>query len=209
MRDRRRRRRGRNKHHEEPEYQGEAWPSLREVMDGEWAWVVELARRRGVAHGECQDVALEVFRRYERFRATIASPAAIVSWLRTTAVRVAYHFRNGAIARHEIPFDPGELEHEGIVASAEEELTAIEEEREILAMVDDLESDRREVFRRYVIEEQSIHEIAEALAVVEPTAYNRLRLAREDLRALLGQGRATVAGRRVRPVRGRGSNKAP
>lgn len=178
-------------------------------MERNWAWIVRLARRRGVASGECPDVALEVLRRYERFRATIASPAAIVSWLRTTAIRVAYHFRNGSIARHEIPFDPGELEHEGVVASAEDEICAIEEEREILAMVDDLEPDRREVFRRYVIEEQSIHEIAEALGIVEPTAYNRLRLAREDLRALLGEGRATVPRRRAGRLWPRGPNKAP
>lgn len=173
-----------------------------------WGWIERLARRRGVASGECPDVALEVFWRYERFRATIASPAVIVSWLRTTAIRVAYHFRNSAIARHEIPFDPGELEHEGVVASAEDEICAIEEEREILASVADLEADRREVFRRYVIEEQSIHEIAGELGIVEPTTYNRLRLAREDLRALLGEGRATVPRRRVRQRSGRGAQRS-
>lgn len=161
------------------------WPPLAHVVRAEWDEVVRVAERCGVANGECPDVALEVFFRYALFRASISSPRAIPSWLRSTAVHVAYQFRTRAIARHETPRPPAELENVGSVASAEEELSAFEGERELHELVDGLEADRREVFRRHALQDQPIHAIAVELGIPESTAYNRFHLARADLQAAL------------------------
>ncbi len=187
-------RRRRHRRIDYAQYQPGQWPLLGLVLRSEWDDVVELAGSCGVADGERPDVALHVFFRYALFRASIASPRAIRSWLRTTTIHVAYHFRKGTIARHEIPHDPVEIENdEGLsgpereddVPSAEEDLSARRAERVLLGLVDDLEPDRREVFRRYALQDQPIAAIAAELGIPEATAYNRLRLAREDLQAAL------------------------
>lgn len=187
-------RRRRHRRIDYAQYRSGQWPPLGLVLRSEWEDIVELAGSCGVADGERPDVALQVFFRYALFRASIASPRAIRSWLRTTAIHVAYHFRKGTIARHEIPRDPVELENderlsgperEDAVPSAEEDLSARQAERALLRLVDDLEPDRREVFRRYALQDQPIPAVAAELGIPEATAYNRLRLAREDLQAAL------------------------
>ena len=149
---------------------------------------MQLAASCGVADGERPDVALEVFFRYALFRASIGSPVAIPSWLRTTTFHVAYLFRTSKIARRETPRPPAELQDLGAGPSPEEELSALEEERDLWRLVDDLEADRREVFRRYALQDEPMSAIAAELGIPEGTAYNRLRLAREDLQAALHRG---------------------
>lgn len=177
------------------------------VLEHEWDMVMEIAERCGVAHGERQDVALEVFLRYDQYRWAIASPMAIRSWLRTTAVHVSADIRNRKTARYEIPADPDGLEPENLVPSPEEQMSALEGHRELVKLIDALEPGRREVFRRYADQHHSMSLLSSELRIPQGTAYNRLRLAREELRAALARG--STGGRTPDVARGSTGGRTP
>lgn len=175
------------------------WPPVTRLLRAEWDFVMDIAKRCGVAHGERQDVALEVFLRYHLYRWSIVSPMAIRSWLRTTTIHVAADVKNRKTSRFEVPFDPEELEPEDLSPSPEEELSALEGHRDLMKLVDALEPGRREVFYRYADQHQAMSLLSAELGIAQGTAYNRLRLAREELRTALdreAQARARQKKRR-------------
>jgi RNA polymerase sigma-70 factor (ECF subfamily) len=61
----------------------------------------------------------------------------------------------------------------------------------VLAALDALDQDKREVFVAIEIEEHSGPEVAEALGVSVNTVYSRLRLAREEFTTALRRKRKT------------------
>jgi RNA polymerase sigma-70 factor (ECF subfamily) len=172
-----------------PEAYGDEWPSLETIVENEWDFVVDVAQSAGVPHGQWEDVALDVFLRYEQHKGTIASPNAIRSWLKTTAFHIAHQYKNAKIARHELPTDPDELEPDDTAPSPEDMKSSQEGFDALVALVGALEPDRRAVFRAYVLEQTPIAEIAAEAGIPEGTAYNRLRLARADLQAALLRAR--------------------
>lgn len=168
-------------------YKRGRWPPVARVLRAEWDFVMEIAERSGVAHGERQDVALEVFLRYHLYRWSISSPLAIRAWLRSTALHVAADMKNRKTSRFEIPVDPEGLDPQDPAPSPEEALSAQEGHRALLGLVNALEPGRREVFKQYADEHRSMSLLSAELGIPQGTAYTRLRLAREALRAALGR----------------------
>jgi RNA polymerase sigma-70 factor (ECF subfamily) len=69
--------------------------------------------------------------------------------------------------------------------------------RVLHTLLDELDEEKREVFVLAEIEQMSMPEIAEALAINVNTAYSRLRLAREAFAASAARFRAREKGKRA------------
>lgn len=151
--------------------------------------VLGWARRSGVPKDDADDVAQDVFRLFDRRRARIRDDAA-ASWLRTATRRVSKRYRQRLARRREHERPVGEREHAGPAPSPERVLGERQVEAAILDFVAGLEPARREVFVRHVLGEEPIEDIARDQGVPLGTAWNRLRLARLDLRDALEAARA-------------------
>ncbi|MBK8252311.1 MAG: sigma-70 family RNA polymerase sigma factor [Polyangiaceae bacterium] len=143
------------------------------------------ARRVGVPERYRDDIAIEVFLRFEKHTSTITSPHVVRAWLRTTTVNVCHEYFDTRSTRYELPVATERLRNECLVQSAEERAVQNETYGELLEHVNALEPKRRAVFRAYVIDGLTMEEVAATLGIPVPTAYNRLRLARADLQAAL------------------------
>lgn len=177
-------------------------------MKAEWSFVVDVAQSCGVPEAQCEDVAIEVFLRLERHFASMSSsdPPVIRAWLRTTTVHLALEQsslratpggRFGALSspregrsgtlgsRPAGPVDPDLMDPAAIVPTPEDQLIAAQTQGSLRSLVDTLEPHRRDVFIAHVIDEEPMTEVARRLGVPEATAYNRLRLARDELREII------------------------
>jgi hypothetical protein len=76
--------------------------------------------------------------------------------------------------------DLGEVEDEGPLV--EEQMLRSEQRRELLDLLEAIEPGRRIILVLHVLDEVPVPEIADALQIPVATVYNRLRLARRDLR---------------------------
>jgi RNA polymerase sigma-70 factor (ECF subfamily) len=160
-------------------------PHFVDVVAHEWEYVVLVAQRTGVPERQCEDIAIEVFIRLERNFATITSPFSMRAWLRTATVHVAHEYLRLRNLQRETLNDLNVVERGGYARSPEEVLSGVQTYGALLACVDALEPKRRAVFRAYAMEELQMSEVAARLRIRETTAYNRLRLAREDLQDAL------------------------
>jgi RNA polymerase sigma-70 factor, ECF subfamily len=144
-----------------------------------------VARRCGVPERHCDDIAIEVFLKFQRHTGTITAPPVIRAWLRTTTVNLSLEHIGARASRYERPTASELLTLEGQAASPEDGYLRKESFQDLLAHVEALEPKRRAVFRAYAVEGMSIAEIVARQGIPQGTAYNRLRLAREDLQAAL------------------------
>lgn len=109
---------------------------------------------------------------------------AIRSWLYSICERQAANYRRNRLRRRELLTSHLELdETEARELSGEEQLILEERRVALMAALDELEPQRRAVLVAYELEDIPMAEIAIAFSVPINTAWNRLRLAREDLRA--------------------------
>jgi len=89
------------------------------------------------------------------------------------------------------PAAPVDAAHGGPLP--DEEVAAEEDRRLVLAALDGISPQRREVFVMYDLNDFSVAEIAETLSIPINTVYSRLRIAREEFRQAVT---------RLRPARG-------
>jgi RNA polymerase sigma-70 factor (ECF subfamily) len=170
------------------------------IVQREWAFVRNAARRYGVPERHRDDVAIEVFLRFQKHAGAITAPTALRAWLRTATLYVAYEYFDARASRHETLTPTELIKLEGMVAGAEEGFIKKENLQVLLAHVDELEPKRRAVFRAYAIDGLTVAQIARRFGIPQATAYGRLRLARRDLQASLKRERL-VEERKLR-VRG-------
>jgi len=148
----------------------------------EMDFVMNTARRCGLSDEDAEDVTQEVFMALQRRLYTLQSPESVRPWLVVVTRRRALgaHDANRRGAAEALPDDIGEIEDEGPLA--EERLLSSERRREFLDLLEAIEPGRRAVLVMHVLDELPMNEVAEALRMPVGTAYNRLRLARQDLR---------------------------
>jgi RNA polymerase sigma-70 factor (ECF subfamily) len=145
---------------------------VREGFDPIW----RLLRRLGVPSASAEDAAQEVFLVAARRLAQI-EPGSEKSFLYGTALRVAHAHRRRAAreASRTAPFDEGA--HPG--ARGPDDALEIRRQLQALdAALDALDADERVVFVLFELEELTLTEIADVLAIPRGTVASRLRRAR-------------------------------
>lgn len=161
----------------------------------------------GVRDADVDDVAQEVARGVARGLAGFdpgSTPAAraLRSWLYRMCETLAagYHRAMARRQRVEVLAEGDLLEVESLERGAEERIAGREAEAELLEMVAALAPERSAVLVACEMGGLSMEEVAAALGIPVNTAWNRHRLAREDLRrewrrrGLTGrEGRCAVA----------------
>jgi RNA polymerase sigma factor (sigma-70 family) len=174
--------------------------------------------RRTLAHlGVCArvlaDVVQEVFRGIDRGLATFdpalarhrASPMR--GWLFGICERQAASHHRSENRRNEILLANEDLDiTKSSAPSAEDKLLEAERKALLFELLATLEPQRRAVIVAYELEGIAMQEVAKGMSIPVNTAWNRLRLARDDLRAAW---RRRVAGRRRRGGSTRNEHAAP
>lgn len=127
-----------------------------------------------------QDVFITVHRRLPDFERR----SSLSTWIYSIAYHTAQNYRRGARRREALPLESD------LASSAPgpgEQLERAQAGRFVLACLDRMEPERRDVFVLCVLEELTAPDAAEILQVKLNTVYSRLRLARADFRRMLAQ----------------------
>lgn len=136
--------------------------------------VWRLLRRLGLPASALDDATHDVFVIAWRRLGDFQGRSALRTWLMGIAVRVASDYRRGQRALEPLPDE--------LRSTDDPERAAREREagRQVLALLERLRPERREVFVLMELEEYSAPEVAEALGLNLNTVYTRLRAARQD-----------------------------
>ncbi len=154
---------------------------FREVFEAESPYVWNVLRRFGVPVRDLEDVTHDVFMTVHRRLDDYDRSRPLRPWLFGIAFRVASRYRELARNKREILDDAPERTDEA--PRADERMIAQEARSIIWRALDSLDLDRRAVFVLHDIEGCSMPDIAATLSVPLNTAYSRLRLAREHIKA--------------------------
>jgi RNA polymerase sigma-70 factor, ECF subfamily len=131
-----------------------------------------------VRHEDLEDLTHDTFVAVYKQWSGYDSKRPLRPWLFGFALRVASDHRR--LARHRFEVSPADEEPRDDAPNAADVL--LQKEREALAhaALGALELNRRAVFILHELDGSSVPEIAAAFEIPVPTAYSRLRLARED-----------------------------
>jgi RNA polymerase sigma-70 factor (ECF subfamily) len=158
---------------------GDATPTIRQIVEQYSVQVWRALRYCGVAqadlHDACQDVFVVIYRKLDEFE----HRSSLGTWVYGICMRVASSYRRSAHRRREdvvaetpdFPVHPTQLQE-------------VEEHRvrqRLLAALDELDAEKREVFVLFEIEERPMAEIAALLGCPLRTVYSRLEAARKEL----------------------------
>ncbi len=117
------------------------------------------------------------------------------AFLLGTVARITANMRRSACARHEVLFEPGQLEMQSVAPSQGDKLEQ-KRARDLLdCCLSRLSTELREAFVLYEIEQLTMVEIAETLGIKLGTVSSRLHRAREEFDRVKGP----VLGRSRRP----------
>ena len=153
--------------------------SIRRLVDEHSAQVWRTLRYFGVApadlHDACQDVFMVVCRRLDEFE----HRSSLRTWMYGICLRVASSYRRMAHRRYEeIVAEPPELP---VLPTQLEDVEEHRAREQLLIALDKLDSDKREVFVLFEIEDRSMAEIATMLGCPLRTVYSRLEAARKEI----------------------------
>ncbi len=157
---------------------------FRDIFTRECAFVWNTLRRLGVAPGDLEDLVHDVFLTVHLRLGDYDRTRPIRPWLFGIAYRVAARYRDLARNRYET-LRPPPSESADPAPRADEEIARREAQEVLAGALEELELGQRAVFLMHDLEGFSMPEIAAALALPLNTAYSRLRLAREHLKAVL------------------------
>ena len=152
-------------------------PNFKEIYGTYFSYVWNLLRRFGVWERDLEDCTHDVFVVVHRRLDTYDKSRPIKPWLGGIAANIASEFRRKAQHRREMVMEDIEVPDQG--PSADHQMAAAEKRKMVLAGLDKLDGDQRDVFVLHDIEGYSMPEIAENLQVGLNTLYSRLRLARK------------------------------
>jgi RNA polymerase sigma-70 factor (ECF subfamily) len=172
-------------------YAPEGRPDPRAIFEEYFDYVWTTLRYLGAREADLEDLTHEVFMRVFDRLDHFDTARPMRPWLFAFAYRIASEQRRLTRRR-------GEVLGSGVEAvdaspSAELAMERAEERKLTLEALEAIELSRRAVFVLHELDDVPIPSVAEALGIPIPTAYSRLRLAREDFQKAL---------RRLRLVRG-------
>lgn len=167
----------------------EAPLAFADVYDQAFPWVWRAARRLGVDHASLDDVVQDVFVVVHRKLTTFEGRSSLRSWIYGITLRVVRDRRRSARRKPEQA-----LEDETAIADVrgDPQRDALRREalHTLLAILDKLPEEQREVFVLAELEELTVPEIADAIAANVNTVYSRLRAARKTFEAEAARHRA-------------------
>jgi len=156
-------------------------PTLEEVYDRHAAMVWRALRGLGVPADRVDDAVQDVFLVVHRRLGDFEGRASIATWLHAIARRVAgKHRRRDAGA-------PLDRDHASAEDSPLETAQRHQAARLVLAILDELDDDKREVFALMELEQLTAPAVATLLGIPLNTVYSRLRLARQRFDAALAR----------------------
>lgn len=163
--------------------------SFEAVYDEHFAFVWRTVRRLGVAERSIDDAAQDVFIVVHRRLGEFEGRSSLKSWLFGIARRVAKDHRRRSQRK-----DRGEALPETLADAAamspREAASRAEALRVLYTILEDLDDDKREVFVLAELEQMTVPEIADAIAVNLNTVYSRLRAARRAFEDATARHRA-------------------
>jgi RNA polymerase sigma-70 factor (ECF subfamily) len=140
-----------------------------------WRAAVGLGVPESEADDVCQEVMLVVHRKLGEF-----DGRALRSWLYGICLRVASDYRKKARVRRERP--TAEPPDSVLGSTQAEEVDGRRAESRLLAVLGELDDDKRDAFVLFEIGELTLREIAEATDTPLQTLYSRLQAARTHVR---------------------------
>lgn len=155
---------------------------FRALFDRDYAYVWHSLRRLGVFERDCDDVANEVFVRVHAHFSDYDPARPSRPWLFAFCARLASDHRRLARHRRERPLETGDM-LSNVTDHPETDVLRRERDSIVYRALDALDDDRRRVFVLHEIEERPIPEVAGILEIPVPTAYTRLRAARQTFTA--------------------------
>jgi RNA polymerase sigma-70 factor (ECF subfamily) len=163
-------------------------PSFAEVYESSFDFVWRSARRLGVKQTHVDDVVQEVFMVVHRRLGEFEGRSSLKTWLFGITRRVVGGHRRTARRK---PTEPlGERELTASDNDPEQRCAALQGQALLHALLDELDTEKREVFVLSELEEMSGPEIALALDLNLNTMHARLRAARRDFEQALARHNA-------------------
>jgi RNA polymerase sigma-70 factor, ECF subfamily len=163
---------------------------VEQVYEAHFDFVWRSARRLGALDSHIDDVVQEVFVVVQRKLGDFQGRSELRTWLFGITRRiVSAHLRSQARRPRASIEDIGEPADVS-TPNAETRLVAVEDNRLLYALLDELDSDKREVFVLSELEELSGPQIADALGLHLSNVYARVRGARQAFDAALKRHRA-------------------
>jgi RNA polymerase sigma-70 factor (ECF subfamily) len=166
----------------------ESSPDFRGVFDAHFAYVCASLRRLGIADPDREDAAIEVFLRVHAHLAEYDPRRPIRPWLFAFAARVASEFRRSA--RRTAPMVQVDLTSRVPAPAEAPALDATDARNLVLAALETLDDDKREVLVLHDLDECTVPDIAAALGLPVGTVYTRLRAARAQFNQAVRRLRA-------------------
>lgn len=151
-----------------------------------YAW--RTLRRLGVRDSDLPDLAHDMFIVVFRHLADYDRSRPVRPWLFGIAFRVVSDYRRSARLARETLGDAPEVADRA--PPIDDQIAERQAREAVMRVLDALDLDRRAVLVMHDIDGHPVPEIAAALAIPVPTAYSRLRLAREDVAAAVKRLRA-------------------
>jgi RNA polymerase sigma-70 factor, ECF subfamily len=166
--------------------------SFAELYRTHVTYVWKTACRLGISDVDVEDVVQETFLTAHRRGVTFESHEAERSWLFGIVYNVVQHHRRSYRRRTALTEDGINLDvFPGPSAGAPDRSVETNESVRLLeTILDTLDPEKRAVLVLAELEEKSLAEIAEILAINANTASSRLRLAREAVEAAMARHRA-------------------
>jgi RNA polymerase sigma-70 factor (ECF subfamily) len=158
-------------------------PSLREIFDEYSAFVWRALRHLGIREADLADVCQEVFVTVHRKLGDFEGRSSLRTWLYGICLRTASDHRRRAHVRREVLVD--EIPASSAPADQPATIERQQLRARLLALLDTLDEDKRNIFVLYEIEELPMREVAEIIGCPLQTAYSRLHAARRELAAFL------------------------
>ncbi|MDD9932862.1 MAG: sigma-70 family RNA polymerase sigma factor [Myxococcales bacterium] len=163
-------------------------PRFEDVYEQHMDYVWRVARRLGMAGADLDDVVQDVFVAVHRRLGDFQGRSSLRTWLYGIAIRVVRDRRRRDRRKPSTPLGDQELPGHG--ADPERQAQSAEQQRLLLALLDTLDHDKREIFVLTELEELSAPQIAEILELNLNTVYARLRAARREFDRALTRMRA-------------------
>lgn len=143
--------------------------------------------RLGVPRAQLDDAAQDVFLVVHRKLESVDPDSRVRSWVYAIAVRIASEYRRHAGRRRTEPLDD-DMADAGAGPARQSELR--DAVRLLGQLLEGMDEDKRVVFVLSELEQMSVPEIAQVLAVNPNTVYSRLRSAKKVFDAALARRRA-------------------